>query len=181
MEETTGSTEFTRIFYNNDPTLRLLEAVTDSRPLILPWDSGDQTQTVDESEHWELFTKMRKVLWDVPHSKDSIDYQRIVQELPPLGSHFSRQGGYFTPDNVCITRPMRLKVMEVRNEYSTERHEQNDRVPQQEKATVEIREVARPFVPGQYGEGPRFEGYFEGEPLVARHQPVVRQNRPSSP
>jgi hypothetical protein len=176
VEEPTGSTEFNRILYSNDPMLRLLEAVADSRSLVLPWDSEGQTQMVDESELWELFTKMMRVLWNISHSKNSIDYHRIVQEFPPLGSRFTPRGGYFTTDNICITRTMRMRVMEVKNEYATERHEQNDGISQQEKATVEIREVVRPN-----DEGPRFEGYFEGKPLVARHQPMVRQNRPPTP
>jgi hypothetical protein len=32
----TGTTEFIRVFYSNDPILRLLEAVADSRNLLLP-------------------------------------------------------------------------------------------------------------------------------------------------
>ena len=100
--------------------LRLLEAVADSRPLLLPWDSEGRIQMVDESELWELFTRMRKVLWDVPHAKNSIDYHRIVQEFPPLGSRFTLKGEYFTPEDIGITRTMRMRVIEIKNEYATE-------------------------------------------------------------
>jgi hypothetical protein len=55
-------TEFSRTFYSDDPMLRLLEAVANSRPLLLPWDAESRIQMVDESELWELFTKMRRVL-----------------------------------------------------------------------------------------------------------------------
>ena len=104
--------------------LCLLEAVADSRSLLLPWDSEGKKQMVDESELWELFTRMRKVLWDVPHARKSIDYHRIVQEFPPLGSRFTPQGGYSTPDGVNIDRTMRMKVMGIKNEYVKEEAEQ---------------------------------------------------------
>jgi hypothetical protein len=164
-----GVTEFARTFYADDPILRLLEAVADSRTLLLPWDAEGRIQKVDESELWELFTRMRRVLWDVPHVENSIDYHRIVQEYPPLGSRFTARGGYFTPDNVCVTRTMRMRVMEVKNEYATERKEQSDRVAQQAKATVEVRELATPIIPEEYLE----------EPLEVRRRPL--QNRPPTP
>ena len=78
VNEPVEVTEFTRTFYSDDPMLRLLEAVADSRPLLLPWDSEGRIQMVDESELWELFTRMRKVLWDIPYAKNSINYHRIV-------------------------------------------------------------------------------------------------------
>jgi hypothetical protein len=164
-----GVTEFARTFYADDPILRLLEAVADSRTLFLPWDAEGRIQKVNESELWELFTRMRRVLWNVPHVENSIDYHRIVQEYPPLGSRFTDRGGYFTPDNVCVTRTMRMRVMEVKNEYATERKEQSDRVAQQVKATVEIRELATPIIPEEYLE----------EPLEVRRRPL--QNRPPTP
>ncbi|KAM0706053.1 hypothetical protein Q7P35_007413 [Cladosporium inversicolor] len=123
VEESVGVTEFTRTFYSDDPMLRLLEAVADSRPLLLLWDSEGKKQMIDESELWELFTRMRKVLWDVPYARKSIDYHRIVQEFPPLGSRFTPQGGYSTLDSVNITRTMRVKVIGIKNEYVTEEAE----------------------------------------------------------
>jgi hypothetical protein len=57
-----GVTEFVRTFYADDPILRLLKAVTDSRTLFLPWDAEGRIQKVNESELWELFTRMRRVL-----------------------------------------------------------------------------------------------------------------------
>jgi hypothetical protein len=105
-------------------------------------------------------------LWIVPYVENSIDYHRIVQEYLPLGSRFTARRGYFTPDNVCVTRTMRMRVMEVKNEYATERKEQSDRVAQQAKATVEVRELATPIIPEEYLE----------EPLEVRRRPL--QNRP---
>jgi hypothetical protein len=151
--------------------LRLLEAVADSRPLLLPWNSEGRNQKVDESELWELFTRMRKVLWNIPHAKNSIDYHRIVQEFPPLGSRFTPQGRYFTSDDICITRTMRLRVMEVKNEYAVERKEQHDRTSQIDKTKVYMTEQALPIIP---------EGYLE-EPLNVRRRPQNLQNRPLTP
>lgn len=50
VEETVEVTEFTRTFYSNDLMLHLLEAVADSRPLLLPWNMEDSIQMVDKSE-----------------------------------------------------------------------------------------------------------------------------------
>jgi len=171
VNEPVGVTEFARTFYSDDPMLRLLEAVADSRPLLLPWDSEGRNQRVDESELWELFTRMRKVLWNIPHVKNSINYHRIVQEFPPLGSRFTPQGGYFTSDDICITRTMRLRVMEVKNEYAVERKEQHDRTSQTGKAKVYMTEQALPIIPEKYLE----------EPLEARKRPQSLQDRPPTP
>ena len=171
VNEPVEVTEFTRTFYSDDPMLRLLEAVADSRPLLLPWDSEGRIQMVDESELWELFTRMRKVLWEVPHARNSIDYHRIVQEFPPLGSRFTPQGGYRTPDDIAITRTMRLRVMEVKNEYATERKEQHDRTSQIDKAKVYMIEKRVPVIPENYGE----------EPLYERKRPMTLQDRPPTP
>ena len=107
---------------------------------------------VDKSELWELFTRMRKVLWEVLYARNSIDYHRIVQEFPPLGSRFTPQGGYRTPDNIAITRTIRLGVIEVKNKYATERKEQHDRTSQIDKAKVYMIEKRVLVIPENYGE-----------------------------
>lgn len=167
--EDVGDTEFTRTFYSNDPILRLLEAVADSRNLLLPYNAEGKIQMVNESELWNLFTKMRMVLWSIPHEKHSIDYQRIVQEFPPLGSRFTERGGYFTPDNICISRTMRVGVMAVKNEYAKERNEQNERTTRLPQATVTVQAV--PLISDQY----------LVEPLEVRHRPMTLQERPPTP
>ena len=148
--------------------LHLLEAVADSRPLLLPWNMEDSIQMVDESELWELFTRMRRVLWDIPHAKHSIDYHRIVQEFPPLGSRFDAQGGYFTPGNICITRSRRMEVLHLKNTYSMEWKEQKD---QANKARIYVTEQRLPVIPDNYGE----------EPLHERKRPMTLQDRPPTP
>jgi hypothetical protein len=50
VNEPVGVTEFACTFYSDDLMLRLLKAVADSRPLLLPWDLEGRNQRVDESE-----------------------------------------------------------------------------------------------------------------------------------
>jgi hypothetical protein len=126
---------------------------------------------IDESELWELFTKMRRILWNVPHAEGSIDHARIVQEFPPLGSRFTPQGGYFTPDNICVTRLMRTQVMGIKSEYDTEAKEQHQRTSQTDKAKVYMIERRMPIVPQNYGD----------EPYKLRKQPMTLQDRPPTP
>lgn len=108
-------------------------------------------------------------VWNVPHEKHSIDYQRIVQEFPPLGSRFTERGGYFTPDNICISRTMRVSVMAIKNEYAKERNEQNERTTRLPQATVTVQPM--PLIPNQYLE----------EPLDVRRRPRILQERPPTP
>jgi hypothetical protein len=166
-----GSTEFSRTYYDNDPMLQLLQAVADSRNLLLPWDSDGSVQMVDESELWELFTRMRRVLWNVPHAKGSIDYTRIVQEFPPLGSCSQGDGSYSTTHDVRISRELRMQVMAVKNEFFEEARKQNEQSVQNKEATVTVRRFAEPII---------LERYFE-EPLEARHQPRILQSRLPTP
>ena len=126
---------------------------------------------VDESELWELFTRMRRVLWDVPHAKGSIDYTRVVQEFPPLGSKFNPQGAYTTPDGVLVTRPMRMRVMEYKKEYATEGQEQRERLSHLNKPQVYVTEQRVSVIPEEYGEGPLYE----------RKRPMTLQERPPTP
>ena len=120
---------------------------------------------------------MRKVLWNTLHERNSIDYERIVQEFPLLGSRFTPRGGYFTADDVCISRTMRMKVMEVKNDYANERKDQEERVrtsrmtQQPPTAVVHEQTMPRPLIPGRYLE----------EPLDVRSRPRTLQNRPPTP
>ena len=173
VEETVEVMEFTRTFYNNDPMLRLLEAVADSRPLLLPWDSEGRIQLVNENELWELFAAMRRILWDVPHEKYGTDYHRIVQEFPPLGSRFAPDGGYTTAENVHFTREMRKGVMKIKNDYAQELIEQRDRltVSHDPRVSVYRRDCVAPIIPEEYGK----------EPEYVRKRPTTLQNRPPTP
>ena len=76
--ETIEVKEFSRTFYSNDLILYLLNTVADSRLLLLLQDSEGRIQIVDKSKLQELFTRIRRVLQDVPYIKGSIDYIRIV-------------------------------------------------------------------------------------------------------
>ena len=151
--------------------LQLVQTVADSRNLLLPWDADGSVQLVDESELWELFTRMRRVLWNLPHAKGSIDYTRIVQEFPPLGSCFQGDGSYSTTHDVRISRDLRSRVMAVKNEFFTEARKQDGQIARSREATVTVRRFAEPIIP---------ESYL-GEPLEVRHQPRTLQNRPPTP
>jgi hypothetical protein len=141
----------------DDATLRILNLVWQSRYLVLPWNSDGDVQHVNESELWELFGSIRKSLWDMPHEKHSTDYYRIVQEYPPLGSRFTARGGYFTPEDICITKSLRDKVKGIKEEYAKELKEQKDRLLPPGQAPIEVRPVvfAEPIIPDQYLQAPR--------------------------
>ena len=66
---------------------------------------------------------------------------------------------------------MRLRVIEVKNEYATERKEQHDRTSQIDKAKVYMIEKRVPVIPENYGE----------EPLYERKRPMTLQDRPPTP
>jgi hypothetical protein len=103
---------------------------------------------------------MRKVLWNMLHEYNSIDYNRIIQEFLPLGSRFTERGGYFTPDDVCISRSLRTKVMTIKNEYMTERNDQEDRVRIRDAVLHPLTTIVYPYeaptplIPADYGETP---------------------------
>jgi hypothetical protein len=66
---------------------------------------------------------------------------------------------------------MRLRVIEVKNEYAVEQKEQYDRTSQIGKAKVYMTEQALPII---------LEKYLK-EPLEARKRPQSLQNRPPIP
>jgi hypothetical protein len=115
-----GVVTFSRTFYADDPVLRIVEEVADSRRGFLPWNAQTSVQEVNEREFWELITRIRTMLWDVPHATNSIDHRLIIQEFPPLGSRHTPTGAYFTPEKICISSLLRQKVNEVRRCYVEE-------------------------------------------------------------
>jgi len=44
----TDHNDISRTYHSDDPMLRLLEEVAESRPLLLPWDSEDRIQKVND-------------------------------------------------------------------------------------------------------------------------------------
>jgi hypothetical protein len=149
--------EFTRTADKDDAILRILTLVWESKNSFLPWNDDGDVQQVNESELWELFGSIRKSLWSMPHEKHSTDYYRIVQEFPPLGSNFTARGGYFTPEDICISKSLRDRVKGIKEEYAKELVEQKDRLLPPGQAPIEVRPVAfaEPIIPNQYLQAPR--------------------------
>ena len=49
--------------------------------------------------------------------REGREYSDIVREYPPIGSKFTKNGGYVTPENGFISRELRMKVWAIRQEY----------------------------------------------------------------
>ncbi|KAM0708848.1 hypothetical protein Q7P35_005501 [Cladosporium inversicolor] len=73
---------------------------------------------------------------------------------------------------------MRMRVMEVKNEYATEGKEQKDRISQTGKTKVYVIDQRVPVIPENYGEEPLYE---RKRPQVAEARPMTLQDRPSTP
>ena len=112
-----------------------------------------------------MIGKLRAILWHMPHEKHSVDHLKIVHEFPPLGSRFTDRGGYFTPADVCITRSLRTRVMDLKRAYMSEVTDQAKRIPSQNKAIMYAENRPRPLLPLEYGQ----------EPLAVRKRPQVPQ------
>ena len=65
---------------------------------------------------------VKRVQWmrdqlDMIIGREGREYSDIVREYPPIGSKFTKNGGYVTPENGFISRAMRMKVWAIRQEY----------------------------------------------------------------
>jgi hypothetical protein len=134
-----------------------------------PPQQEDSSEEEGEASETESVNKPREVM-EFSRTFYSIDYARIVQEFPPLGSKFNQQGAYTTPDGILITRPMRVRVMEFKREYATEGQEQRERMSHLSKPKV-YTEPRAPVIPENYGEEPRYE----------RKRSMTLQDRPPTP
>lgn len=161
--EEVGTIDFTRTADANDVIHRVLALVWESKNLIFPWNADGDEQLVNDSEFWIMIGKLRAILWHMPHEKHSVDHLKIVHEFPPLGSRFTDRGGYFTPADVCITRSLRTRVMELKRAYMSEVTDQAKRIPSQNKAVMYAEDRPRPLLPLEYGQ----------EPLAVRKRPQV--------
>jgi hypothetical protein len=64
-----------------------------------------------------LIDKLRAMFWNHDLEEVDYDYARFVVERPPLGSRFSSDGSYVTPDNLRITRETRKVVFQAKRQY----------------------------------------------------------------
>ena len=64
-----------------------------------------------------LIDKLRAMFWNHDIVDVEYDYAKFIVERPPVGSVFSNDGSYTTPDNHKITRNMRNTVLDARRIY----------------------------------------------------------------
>lgn len=64
-----------------------------------------------------LIDKLRAMFWDHGIIDVRYDYSKFIVERPPLGSQFSPDGSYTTPDNIKINRSMRQAVLDLKARY----------------------------------------------------------------
>jgi len=79
-----------------------------------------EEQYVNEDKLYELYDQIRVAAISLPIVPGSTNYSRIVQEQPPIGSQFTRWGGYTTPEGIVICRTLRSKVKALQDEYANE-------------------------------------------------------------
>ena len=63
----------------------------------------------------------------MPIVHGEINYARIIQERPPIGSTFTTRGGFTTPEGVVICRTLRNKVKALQEDFAKEAIEQRER------------------------------------------------------
>jgi hypothetical protein len=72
--------------------------------------------------------EIRTAAWRLPTERGEINYARIITERPPFGSHFTRRGGYTTPEGIVICRTLRNKVKALQDEFAGEARLQTARI-----------------------------------------------------
>jgi len=112
------SDTLTSTFPPNDVTPVIIRIIIQKRLEVFPYHSGEQY--VNEDKLCELYDQIRVAAISLPTVPGSTNYARIVQERPPIGSNFTRQGGYTTPEGIVICRTLRSKVKALQDEYASE-------------------------------------------------------------
>jgi hypothetical protein len=102
----------------NDVIRQVLRLVVRIGFIVFPYRKGGQF--VNEDKLCELYDEIRVAAISLPAILGSTDYGRIVQERPPVGSQFTRRGGYTTPEGIVICRTLRNKVKALQDEFVEE-------------------------------------------------------------
>jgi hypothetical protein len=102
----------------NDVIRQVLRLVVRTGFMVFPYREGGQF--VNEDKLCELYDEIRVAAISLPAIPGSTDYGRIVQERPPVGSQFTRRGGYTTPEGIVICRTLRNKVKALQDEFVEE-------------------------------------------------------------
>jgi hypothetical protein len=85
---------------------------------------------------------------NMPTVTQNIDYRRILQEKPLIGSRFTARGGYATPGGIVICRALQNKVRALQEEYAEEARLQRAR-----GSLVQFKEpqrTAQPLLESEY-------------------------------
>ncbi|KAM0717753.1 hypothetical protein Q7P37_006085 [Cladosporium fusiforme] len=159
-------------FLRGDLVPQLLHKIVAYRQAVFPWKNGQQW--VNNTGFTNLMFDLRQMLQGVSVVEGSINYHMIVREWVPLGSDFTAQGGYSTPEGVVIPYTLRQKVREAKKEYAEQAEQQKSRqlarvqalAPRSLRAeradTNESRQLAQPV---------RFEENSTWEPLLSMRDP----------
>jgi len=79
-----------------------------------------EEQYVNEDKLYELYDQIRVAAISLPTVPRSTNYAWIVQERSPIGSQFTRRGGYTIPEGIVIYRTLRSKVKALQDEFASE-------------------------------------------------------------
>jgi hypothetical protein len=113
-------------FPAGDITPVILRIIIRKRLEVFPY-LHDGRQYVNDEKLCNLYDDIRRAVWAMTVAPGAINYSRIVQERPPIGSHFTRRGGYTTPEGIVICRSLREKVADLHKSYQEEADEQKRR------------------------------------------------------
>ena len=78
---------------------------------------ADGTRLLHPHHFDVLIDRLRSMFWNHDLVDVRYDYARIIVERPPVGSQFNPDGSYVTPDNIRITRSLRMAVSSVKARY----------------------------------------------------------------
>jgi len=109
----------------NDVIRRVLQLVVRKGFMVFPYH--EERQYVNEDKLCDLYDEIRQAASSLPAVPGSTNYARIVQERPPVGSHFTRRGGYTTPEGVVVCHTLRNKVKDLRDKFAAEARLQRER------------------------------------------------------
>jgi hypothetical protein len=116
-------------------------------------EEGEVVKEANGDSDEEETDDIRRAVWGLPITPGGINYSRIVQERPPIGSRFTARGGYTTPEGVVICRTLRAKVADLHRSYQEEADEQRRRpgwTGSQGSGAIP-RTQAQPIIEDKYG------------------------------
>ena len=111
----------------NDILQTIIRFLVQKRDTVFPYIRWEQH--VNEGQLHAMFEDLRALVATLPRDPEQeINYHRIVQERPPLGSRFTNRGGYITPEGIVICQTLRNKVRDLQDAFEVEAREQQSRL-----------------------------------------------------